>query len=584
MIATFMARLRQEERGSALIITTSIAVVLTLAITVMLNYAVNTQSTAQTTSEFQAALTAAEAGIDDYLYRLNQNDNYWQYSATNPPTADGNRAFTEYVDVPGSPGGGQFTYAIDASQLGINGNLTLRSTGRDGGVDRAVEVLLRRASFLDYIYLTQVESSDPDVYRVFYAGRRGQSADFWVDWAENYCTNTRWASWPDFFPATLGGPPRTTPVWRTGRPPYAGQSATSYPYLGDTCLEIQFASGDVITGPFHTNDRPLVQNGATWLGIATVSAPAPFFVGTTAGAQPNFPNGNFFTHREPIEMPPSNTEVRRQADYTDGAEGCLFTGPTAITFRSNGTMDVRSPYTRQSGPGCGTWPQGTGTALSAVQNVAVPSNGVIYVQNVPTSGPNAWTGTCPRGNGNGLGMPLSGESVRFQGQYGCRSGDVFVQGSYSRPVTIATQNDVFVTRNLVRADTSEGSDDILGLIANNFVNVYHPINTSNVNMSHYGNRISTGGSASVWTNPTIEAAILAVNRGFTVQNYDQGASLGTLRVFGAIAQVPRGAVGLSNGAGVLKDYVYDDRFRFLSPPHFINPVDAQWGVINWAEL
>ena len=42
---------------------------------------------------------------------------------------------------------------------------------------------------------------------------------------------------------------------------------------------------------------------------------------------------------------------------------------------------------------------------------------------------------------------------------------------------------------------------------------------------------------------TIDAAILAINHSFIVDNYNCGARLGTLNVIGAIAQKYRGAVG-----------------------------------------
>ena len=50
-----------------------------------------------------ASLAAAEAGIDDYLFRLNQDGAYWRYGP--PPDAEGtggNDAFTTCVPVPGA--------------------------------------------------------------------------------------------------------------------------------------------------------------------------------------------------------------------------------------------------------------------------------------------------------------------------------------------------------------------------------------------------------------------------------------------------------------------------------------------------
>ena len=68
---------------------------------------------------------------------------------------------------------------------------------------------------------------------------------------------------------------------------------------------------------------------------------------------------------------------------------------------------------------------------------------------------------------------------------------------------------------------------------------------------------------------------------FIVDNYNCGR-LGTLTVNGAIVQKYRGPVGTGSGGsiatGFLKDYWYDDRLRFRSPPYFLNPLKAAWDV------
>ena len=53
-----------------------------------------------------------------------------------------------------------------------------------------------------------------------------------------------------------------------------------------------------------------------------------------------------------------------------------------------------------------------------------------------------------------------------------------------------------------------------------------------------------------------------------------------LSVSGAIAQRYRGPVGTSGGTGFIKDYNYDDRLKYRSPPFFLNPIDAAWGIVR----
>ena len=92
---------------------------------------------------------------------------------------------------------------------------------------------------------------------------------------------------------------------------------------------------------------------------------------------------------------------------------------------------------------------------------------------------------------------------------------------------------------------------------------------------------TSNGIYSSLTDPTIDAAILSVTHSFIVDNYNCGAPLGTLTVNGVIAQNYRGPVatgGTGISTGYAKDYVYDERLQSLSPPYFLNPVDAGWQV------
>jgi hypothetical protein len=138
-------------------------------------------------------------------------------------------------------------------------------------------------------------------------------------------------------------------------------------------------------------------------------------------------------------------------------------------------------------------------------------------------------------------------------------------------LTIAADNDIIVDGNLKHDDTTE-----IGLIANNFVRLYHPVTTDS-----HGNCINATGSL---TNPEIDAAILSVTHSWIVDNWACGAPLGTLTVNGAIAQKFRGPVGTHSGgtvqSGYLKNYVYDDDLRFRDPPFFLDPIQASWRILG----
>jgi hypothetical protein len=104
------------------------------------------------------------------------------------------------------------------------------------------------------------------------------------------------------------------------------------------------------------------------------------------------------------------------------------------------------------------------------------------------------------------------------------------------------------------------------------VRVYHPVNRS-------GSCTNAAGSN---TDLEIDAAILSLTHSFIVDNYTCGL-LGTLTVKGAIAQKFRGPVGTYSGGtkvtGYTKNYAYDDKLKYRSPPNFLPPVQAAWHVI-----
>ncbi len=78
------------------------------------------------------------------------------------------------------------------------------------------------------------------------------------------------------------------------------------------------------------------------------------------------------------------------------------------------------------------------------------------------------------------------------------------------------------------------------------------------------------------SNLEIDAAILSTHHSFIVDNYDCGSKLGTLTVWGSIAQFWRGPVGTTSGNGYIKDYTYDERLEGNTPPQFINPTTTAW--------
>ena len=119
-----------------------------------------------------------------------------------------------------------------------------------------------------------------------------------------------------------------------------------------------------------------------------------------------------------------------------------------------------------------------------------------------------------------------------------------------RQLTIAAANDIVITGNVCLESCS--NDRLLregapGLVANNFVRIYHPHTQSYNSYTHtYECNANASGTLQ---DVTIDAAILAIAHSFIVDDYNCGAKLGTLpKVNGALAQKYRGAVG-TGGSG-----------------------------------
>ena len=99
-------------------------------------------------------------------------------------------------------------------------------------------------------------------------------------------------------------------------------------------------------------------------------------------------------------------------------------------------------------------------------------------------------------------------------------------------------------------------------------------------------QVPDGDFSKATVDVTIDAAVLAVKHSFLVDNFGCGAPLGTVHIKGSLAQKFRGRLagsGTSSGgvtSGYLKDYQYDDRFKYRSPPFFLSPVVSAWHIVR----
>ena len=552
------------EDGFALVTVLLTMVLLAAFSLVALQQTIGNTQASRKDQDWVAALAAAQAGVDDYISRLNDsNGTYYLHTPTstplNPAMGFSAPGVPTWAPVPVAGAGtaqGSFHYDVDTSTytgtptVTANGNIVVTSTGKVGARTRTIKAYVRRSGFVDWVYFTDFEVRDPLDYP---ATQRTL--------AQTHCANYSGL--------------RTLP----------SPNPTSF-----KCQDVRF-NGDILDGPVHSNDAILVCSNVTFKdAVTTMAGPVAANGGkhyrtdtctSTTGvtfARPNDPQ-----QVKKVNLPSTNLGLKAETTAAASPPGCLYVGPTKISIRGN-ELYVTSPWTRATTAACpkDAW-------------FPIPVNGVVYVDVVPADdlstavNPNSWPAVhaskpvCPA-TGNNVGFPVANETDSY---YPCRAGDVFVDqvgglaaNGLNGRLTVSANNNLYVTSHL---DYAPGTADrsFLGLIAEQFLYVYHPIRRTGAS--------SGDNLPGFTTDMRISAALLSVNHSIMVQNPSLGTDLGTLTITGAITQKFRGVVGDTNpnngsNTGYAKKYVYDQRLAYDSPPKFLNPLVSSFNVVRTAEV
>ena len=205
------------------------------------------------------AYEAAKAGIDEYAFHLHENSGYWsecaEPSGTEPNALNQIGKTEKRRTVPGNPNA---SYAIELipatghsscdrstlstatasmieTQEAMKGTFRIRSNGYAGDTHVAITATFKPASFLDYVYFTQLETSDPVTYGI----------GSLIEGAERQCTKTiRDGRY------TIAMTNKNGETLNSAGGIYKSKSGESAKY----CDTISFVHGDNIKGPMHTND------------------------------------------------------------------------------------------------------------------------------------------------------------------------------------------------------------------------------------------------------------------------------------------------------------------------------------------
>jgi Tfp pilus assembly protein PilX len=610
-----------DESGSALVLVIGSMLILAMMAMTGLAYTLHSQKFARYDQDYSAAMAAAQSGVDDFVSRLNRDDNYgsavdctnlaWQGTNVAPACSWGPSTTPGWLPVdPGvtDPAGASFHYAVDATARLTEGKIVITSTGRVNGQYRTIQAAVGKGSSTDYVYYTNFESADPANVQAY----------------------------PTSPSAVCGGTNSPAPKYW-----YSGRNAAN-----PRCSEIEFAPGDVLNGPVFSNDAIFSDNASFMKGIqsANPSCGAPSVTGDQSTwylclrndpANPGIRSARFNNH-EPLLADPLYLNDTAAAFATN--PGCHYYGSTRIVLNSNGTMTVWNPTSVNNNqapfgiappggavPSCGTVAEVNQKPGGFTTNV--PSNMVVYV--AASSAPMRQCYGQELGGPSGHALPLGTYSsttpqtpVASTPSYTvdtnmtettklCAQGNLYVEGTLKGRLTLSAAQSIIVTGDLVLAGgTSASSPDMLGLVATNSVEVFHPqlaTVTSTVqtpgchNNCAYQWTTGTGSDVTGWPyryadpttggdNPAIGAgvqiagSIQTLQHSFYVQKYSVGANQGTLLVNGSIAQQWRGIVGTPAGTGYTKLYQYDTRLQFSSPPYFPWWASSQWKLRYSGEM
>lgn len=319
---------------------------------------------------------------------------------------------------------------------------------------------------------------------------------------------------------------------------------------GQSCTEIQFVPADAVDGTAHTNDSSFLLCGSVRLSRAEASSSTPAKQNTGCSGTP----AGFFGNQPEPELPSSPKDILLEVATNSQGGQYLFTGKVDLRFDNSDPNDPRV-WVRQG-------------SASAETSYPLPESGVIYARQTGCS-----VTSTPQ-NEDYVGEPNACAFVRVRGEMG---------GS----VTVVSENDIIINGNLTK-----GADDVVsGLVADNFVRVQHRGPTRECSAQfggtcfQYTTRCPTGANANL-SNPRVDAAILALNHSFLVDNWSSCPN-GSLSVNGAIVQYFRGPVAQGSGStlngGYVKDYSYDPLLKSKGPPYFPPPPSSDWRPIRVTE-
>lgn len=535
-----LRRIKHDERGFAMIFAVMIMLICTLLVAAAITAARDDVTFTRNYSNQQRAYFAAVAGIDAYKYQLSANSSYW---GTCPKT-------TAAVKVPGAA---EETYEYET--LSSSAAIAAGRTCKANETNKINDIIDSADSASGTFHIKAIGT-------VLNSRCGATSTGKAIPCTREIVATFDHPSFLDYaFVSNYELVDPNTVGLGTAECEHYYEERLKEPK--SKCVDFPWISEDAIEGPFHTNDAADI-SGTPTFGRSGHNDPVEMDE-KYYGGTPKI-NGKGYKYGGPILLPPeAGSELVEEAEIK-------FKGRTVIVLKEGvpGTMEVKN--------------------AGKTEIREFPKNGVLAVQNGTTS----------------CGVTYTPFFPSYTADTEC--GDVYISGKYTQSLTVIAENDVIINGNITTTGGTGGGEptgtSTLGLIADKYVRLYHPVkgscesgkptstckaeespagsagytcNQENAEASYDAATKELGGSLS---NPVVDAALLSTKNSWGVDNFACGKPLGTINIWGSIAEDWRGRVTCcAAGGDYVKSYKWDSRLENDQPPDFLAPTtNSGWKI------
>jgi cytoskeletal protein CcmA (bactofilin family) len=325
-----------------------------------------------------------------------------------------------------------------------------------------------------------------------------------------------------------------------------GNSFAQYVFYSVNENSVQWISGETCWGRLHTQDYLYINGNPDFKGKVTTKKGLKITSGT-----PTFEKGET---QADISVPSDLTQLKDLGQTALG--GALYKGVDVyVQFITTGQIVVRAEAT-------GSTPSSVWGYTSASPSGNVASTTIPHYQVFNNIAALTSSGVMLVQDGA---LHVKG-TLNGQITLGC------IDSQSGTPPVNSGKSSVWIDSSLVYnaappcyQTTTNVSDDLLGIVATNAINVSQYINHDNTKAQ--------------LSNVNINASMFSQTSGFTAENYSSRTA-GTLHLVGGIQQQTRGAVG-QGGKGFVKDYDWDLDLEKYQPKGYPK---TPFVVQNWIDI